>query len=329
MGSDLSRACHYAPNDRNPTRAARAIHGRPWKRCKAAQSPWKAQWHRTIQFSDGELRAGVGCYSVLPPSIHPSGHVYRWLIPLGEGAPPILDPVEAGFVPLNRENIEVPKTLVDVAGVDSWTDCQNLEQNAQPNSCLRYSLDSLLHAKVLLAIERTVKGRRKKRHEGIFDFVRELRAIPEFADARPQSFKAIVQVWHSRARPYTDTAFEENWGDFLEGWPKMKYPKGKGPIDVAFAKALQTTMPEVAQQFEQDKLRVLVRFCRELQRLNPAGPFFVTTREAGRLLEVSHVQVSRWLRLLCLDCPPILQLVSKGCVETGLASRYRYLAKLD
>ena len=33
-----------------------------------------------IHCDGGELRIGVGCYSVIPPSQHPSGFVYRWLV---------------------------------------------------------------------------------------------------------------------------------------------------------------------------------------------------------------------------------------------------------
>lgn len=35
--------------------------------------------HGAIQLECGELRCGVGCYSVLPPSVHPSGFEYRWI----------------------------------------------------------------------------------------------------------------------------------------------------------------------------------------------------------------------------------------------------------
>lgn len=51
-----------------------------------------------IALADGELRCGVGCYSVLPPSVHPSGHVYRWIIPLPEGPLPAVDLFAAGFL---------------------------------------------------------------------------------------------------------------------------------------------------------------------------------------------------------------------------------------
>jgi bifunctional DNA primase/polymerase-like protein len=50
-----------------------------------------------IQFADGELRAGIGCYSVLPPSVHPSGHVYRWVVLPGDELP-IVDLLAGGFL---------------------------------------------------------------------------------------------------------------------------------------------------------------------------------------------------------------------------------------
>lgn len=50
-----------------------------------------------INLGDGELRAGVGCYSVLPPSTHPSGHVYGWSVPLPGGDLPTVDLCDVGF----------------------------------------------------------------------------------------------------------------------------------------------------------------------------------------------------------------------------------------
>lgn len=51
-----------------------------------------------ISLADGELRCGVGCYSVLPPSVHPSGHVYEWIVPLPEGPLPTVDLFTSGFL---------------------------------------------------------------------------------------------------------------------------------------------------------------------------------------------------------------------------------------
>ena len=52
-----------------------------------------------INCGDGELRAGAGCYSVVPPSRHPSGHVYQFLNPLPNGPLPTVDDLEAaGFI---------------------------------------------------------------------------------------------------------------------------------------------------------------------------------------------------------------------------------------
>ncbi len=93
-----------------------------------------------------------------------------------------------------------------------------------------------------------------------------------------------------------------------------------------FAKATEADMPEAARQYEQRPLQVLVALCRELQRATGEGPFYLSCRTAGRLLEVDHTTASRWLFLLVSD--RVLEEVSKGSQATHKASRYRYLAKL-
>ncbi len=98
--------------------------------------------------------------------------------------------------------------------------------------------------------------------------------MPGLADAPVAELKQYVQEWHRRALPYIHTKpFEESWFDFAESWDKVKYPKGKEPIAMLFAKAVEAEVPEEAQQYEQQELRLLIVLCRELQRACGTGPF--------------------------------------------------------
>jgi hypothetical protein len=180
---------------------------------------------------------------------------------------------------------------------------------------------------VELAIERTLPTKNGRRHRQVFELCREFQAISEFRGQSPKAFKPLVREWHRRAEPNIETKpFEETWLDFVEGWPKVRNPKGEEPLTMLFAKVAKMEPPPEALQFEIPELRLLVGLCRELQRLAGRDPFYLSTRAAGRLLSVSHVHVSRWLRLLCFE--GVLRPVSKGSVETRKASRYHYLAPL-
>ena len=134
----------------------------------------------------------------------------------------------------------------------------------------------------------------------------------------------IVRRWHDRAEPNIGTKpFEESWFDFLEGRGNVRYAVGQGPIDRAFAAAVAATVPSVAMRFDQQELRLLVSFCRELQRAAGAEPFYLACRSAGRLLNVNHTTVWRWLRGLCRD--GILEFVRAGDRKQRRANTYRYI----
>jgi hypothetical protein len=51
-----------------------------------------------ILAQDGELRCGTGCFNVLPPSIHPSGHQYSWIVPLTDDPLPEVDVFTLDFL---------------------------------------------------------------------------------------------------------------------------------------------------------------------------------------------------------------------------------------
>jgi hypothetical protein len=52
---------------------------------------------RFANLDDGEYRADPGHYVLLPPSLHPSGVIYHWLVPPPDG--PLPAPRRSGLVP--------------------------------------------------------------------------------------------------------------------------------------------------------------------------------------------------------------------------------------
>jgi hypothetical protein len=188
----------------------------------------------------------------------------------------------------------------------------------QPNGCA-------INEAAERAIKQSLPSGPGQRHRHVFELARALKAIPALADADGKSLRAIVQQWHKLALPAISTkAFDDTWFDFLEGWGKVRFPKGSEPMAMMFAAAIEADTPEEAKQYEQEKLRLLVALCRELQRGAGGRPFFLSARTAGRLLEIDPATAARWLRGLRHD--GILHLAEAGNREARKANSYRYLA---
>lgn len=291
-----------------------------------------------IACGDGELRAGVGCYSVLPPSRHPSGHEYRWLIPLPDGPLPEVDLPAAGFVPdpmlatvsteSNGEHGGLLRTTEAMkSGFGGSGHCdQPALSNGSVLSVPLCRTDDLL-AQIDRAVCESLPAGPGRRNEQVFALARALKAIPVLADATARDLRPAVRRWHELALPVIGTKpFEETWIDFLRAWPKVKFPKGAEPIARLFAAASQMPLPAGALEYEQPAVRLLVALCREIQRSAGEQPFYLSCRTAGRMLKVDHSTAARWLFLLVQD--GVLVEVSKGSQSTKRASRYRYVGEL-
>jgi hypothetical protein len=252
---------------------------------------------------NGELR-GKGGYCLLPPSTHPDGHVYQWVNPLTTGNILAIEPELAGFLPENPNVTE------------------QTEQSEQTEAIVGEGI-------VEKAIAETLPQEVGTRNRKVFEFARALKSLPQFADARPNQLREIVETWQARALPNIRTKeFEETWIDFLKAWPRIRYTKGKEPMTQIFEKAIQLEPPHIADEKypNHSKLKIMVSLCRELQRAAGDSPFFLSVRTAGKLLNVSPMQVSRWFFLLETD--GILKVVAKGGTAQTVrtATRFRYLA---
>lgn len=254
--------------------------------------------------ANGELRGGGG-YCLLPPSFHPDGVNYQWVNPLVNGNLIAIEPELAGFI---TEKSDVTERPDESRGeLKEIVECRSIEE----------------------AIRRTLPKDIHTRHRKIFDFARELKSMPEYTEAEPRQFESVVRDWHKRALPNIETKeFEETWIDFLKGWKKIKWKIGESPMAQIFEKAIQLEPPKIAvdKYPEHNKLKILVSLCRELQRAAGTNPFFLSVRTGGRLLNVSHMQISRWLFLMESD--GILMVITKGGTSENprKATRYRYIA---
>jgi hypothetical protein len=69
------------------------------------------------------------------------------------------------------------------------------------------------------------------------------------------------------------------------------------PIEVAVSRAKAAPLPQV-RGFTDERIRLLVAICREIQLITGANPFFLPTRKLGEILGVHYTNVARWLRAL-------------------------------
>jgi hypothetical protein len=267
---------------------------------------FQSEAERIRKLGDGELR-GSG-YSLLPPSRHPSGAVYCWAVPLRDEPLPILDPRTAGLLLCNTEDTESAEDT--------------------PTS-LEFSAPSVFQAQpcadaVEAAILATLPTGEGQRHRAVFALARRLKALPHLTDADALDLKPVVRRWHQLALPAIRTKpFEETWLDFVDGWRRVKFPAGAGPVEALWSRALAEPLPAAALAYEQDGVRLLVGLCGQLQRHAGRGTFFLACRTAGALLGVPHTTGWRWLRLLEID--GILRRISTGSKASGKANEYRYL----
>lgn len=273
-------------------------------------------------FGDGELRVGNKHMTVLPPSMHPSGRRYEWIVPMGKTIP-VIDPVEAGFLPV----VDAQKSPIERE--NNNTSCKSDALGIcgkQFTNLLELDIDAQFVANSIALSRPTGEG---QRHRAIFQFIRLLHRNQDLQDIDPSFLKSVFRQWFAAALPNIRTRdFVTNWGDFVSGWPKVKHPHGQGPMGELLNQYTPEDEPAAAAEYDHPGARKLVWLCRELQREKGAGvPFYLSTRGIAPMVDVSHVSVSAWLSAFCAD--GVLRQVTAASRAKHKAAEYVYLPPLD
>ncbi len=266
---------------------------------------------------DGELRLSGG-YCLLPPSLHPSGATYRWLIDLPDGEVPLVDPIQAGLGGKMEKMGESQKACSAECARDVKGD---IVSSALPAPSALHGLCATKLQAIERAIATTQPAVEGQRHRCVFRLAQQLKGI--LPDAEPAKLRVVVQKWHRQALPVIGTKpFHDTWTDFLLGWPNVKFPGGK--IITAFQRALKSPPPPKAiELFGEGPIVDLLKLCRELQRIAGDVEFFLDCRTAGRLIGVDPATAWRYLKVLCTY--GFLKPGAKGSRATRKASQFRFI----
>jgi hypothetical protein len=243
-------------------------------------------------YRDGELRGGKA-YVLLPPSAHPDGGRYKWLIQPGDVIPEVPDPAAAGLVGPAPDRPATP-TAVPPAVDD--------------------------------AITKTLPTGPGQRHNLVFKFARRLKGIGGL-DTTYEPMRSYIREWHRRALPFIKSKnFAETETAFFDAWESAETPLSDNQFNEIVARALAAPDPEwFPRLLKPDGARKLLKVGMALQDANGGEKFFLAARKAAEIINADPTHASALLRGLAKA--GYLQLLEKGSLATGEASIWAYTGK--
>ena len=114
--------------------------------------------------------------------------------------------------------------------------------------------------------------------------------------ATPRELEKTFDRWCPLARRFWRAGLtrDDYYAEFLEAYT---YAHTGLNIELAVSRAKAAQLPE-AHGFTDERIRLLVAICREMQAVTSPEPFFLPTRALGEILGVHYSQAARWLRVL-------------------------------
>lgn len=237
---------------------------------------------KVTRYEDGEFRGG-NCYVVAPPSEHPDGGRYEWMMSPGDCIPFIENVEEAG--------------LVGPAPV------------APPS-------EAEVPQSVAVAITQTLPSRTGQRNNKVFEFVRRLKAIADL-DTSFDAMQSYIREWHRQALPFIKSKeFHVTEQTFFDAWRDAKTPLADDNFRALVNEALNAPDPTWYRNLLlPDGSRKLLKVGMALQQSNKDEQFFLSSRKAAEIINVDPTHACRLLN--GLEKNGYLKCIAKGTFKQG------------
>jgi hypothetical protein len=250
-----------------------------------------------IDFGDGELRADSLHYTLLPPSTHPSGVTYVWIIPLTDTLQPLPSSLAAASPSGDsgiQYGLEDPSHLIA---------CETVQPHPYGGP-------------VEAAIIATLPTGPGQRNRCVFDFARRLKSIDGLTKT---DIHQALRSWHRRALAVIGTKdFKVTEVDFWIAWERIKVPHGAS-IVTAYEAACKHPMPAIDGDVA---LGVLLSLCCILSQ-EGSRRFPLSERIVAKLFGVWPM--IGWRMLKKLRDHGLIRRAKKGRRKGLRADEYRYL----
>ena len=309
--------------------------GNVWIRCRGAY-PLRTQFLKVLGEDIGEWRAG-GSYTVISGT-HPEGGEYRFTfeaqvaeidfasIKWPEGMiPPKIEEQELPIHPQLNTEAQIPRSAD--TQLPRGSDTQEIQEiQVVEELCV-------FDPSPFFAKERgTSNGLLWKMAGRLLRWEKE-----NGREATPAEKHRLFMEWYPNSRNYIDPAHDEEsyMMKWLNACVTRRQADDETALTYALEKAQKEPLPAVAVAKYpiplKPKAQKLVAF---LYHLSCKGErcFFLSCRDAGKLLDLSPIAANTYLNQLSLPkgAWPILEIVNVGSRASGLATEYKFTkAALD
>lgn len=263
---------------------------------------------KTRTKKDGEVRGNI-VYVLLPPSLHPSGITYEWLIPLGEVIPTI-DPDVVG---LSKEWAESEDGIQGCSGVGNQGNASRLLPTPSNDNCLPINpVDPntlnpcfpVSHACAPLSqpadlpAELFVTGPHQHDPKSL-GLARHLKFILKIDT--PDAARPYFDHWFARGRAFMQ---EDNpdlaWMKFERALRDARIPPNSHPAEVAWARVLTEPLPPEAAQFTTNACQKLVALVYQMGRDAAGESFLLSAHQAAHFAGITPKNAHVALHGFCL-----------------------------
>ncbi len=275
------------------------------------------------KMADGEYRGTAKQYTLIPPSAHPEGGNYEWVIKPKAKIPQVDDPIKVGLLSEDNETISINDTIGFTSDPTINYSSNYLLNSLRPTCSKTRKVDFTKSEweKVLSLVSLHCPTREGQRHRKLFDLAQGVKGIS--ADLSTPALARVFKAWWTRARCVVKTKDEAlSFSEFIEAYERCLYPGGTMDWRSILDRMADEPLPEEAGCYP-DTLQMVVRLCNCLQRLHGSSPFFISHVQAGQLLGVGSETIRLGFRVLERD--GLVRLVTKGSNLTKKASTYLYL----
>jgi hypothetical protein len=268
---------------------------------------------------------------MLPPSLHPQGATYEWITgPTVENVL-VVDPVAVGFLPQSADAANHKKRVhrtQDTQGTQDTQETQETQAISGGGDGDDSALDEDERCELQTAIAGTLPTGEGQRNDCLFELARWLLAIPGLCRQPVRALKPILRDWHAKALPFIATkGFDDTWGDFVHAWNNAKWVNGDVMLKLAVKRALDDEdNPPKALEYDDEKPRLLLRICWQIDWIAGRREWFLSCREAGKFSGMGHDTAAKRLEMFVADGH--LRIINKGGMnDERKATVYDYVTK--